>query len=466
MVVGLLVAVAALTAANLLVTLLRRPPAPPDLAPILQATERTDRTVRDELARSRDQGAGASDATRAELAAAAHTTRAELLAALAALRGEVDTRLDGVRGTLETRLDEIRTATASRLDQLRADSTAALERLRDENARQLETMRQTVDEKLQGTLEKRLGDSFRLVSERLELVHRGLGEMQSLASGVGDLKRVLTNVKARGTWGEVQLGALLEQMLTPEQFARNVATTGGGERVEYAIRLPGPAGDPAEPVWLPVDAKFPREDYERLVDAQERADAEAAEQAARALEQRLRACAAEVARKYLSPPRTTDFAILFLPTEGLYAEALRRPGLADGLQRDHRVVLAGPTTLAALLSSLQMGFRTLAIQQRSSEVWTLLGAVKTEFQKYGEVLDRVQRKLAEASRTIDDEVGRRTRAIQRKLREVEAVPGPETARVLLLDAAMAAGAADAPEEPDDLQGPSEPEEPDDAAGAA
>jgi len=409
--VGVLLLVAALAAATLLVLLLRRPPAPPDLGPVLQATERTDRTVREELARLRDQAAAASEATRTELRAAAEATRSELATAAHTTRRELIEALAVVR----------------------SETTGALERLREENARQLETMRQTVDEKLQGTLEKRLGESFRLVSERLELVHRGLGEMQSLAAGVGDLKRVLTNVKTRGTWGEVQLGSLLEQMLAPEQYARNVATAGGSERVEFAVRLPGPGDDPAAPVWLPIDAKFPREDYERLLDAQDRADGEAAEEAARGLEQRLRQCALEIARKYIAPPHTTDFGILFLPTEGLYAEALRRPGLADSLQREHRVVLAGPTTLAALLSSLQMGFRTLAIQKRSSEVWALLGAVKTEFQKYGEVLDRVQRKLAEASRTIDEEVARRTRAIQRRLREVEAAPGAESLQLLQLE---------------------------------
>lgn len=409
--VVLLAVVAVLAAATLLVVVLRRSPAPPDLGPVLQATERTDRTVREELARVREQAATAAEATRTELRQAAEATRGELASAVQATRSELTQTLASLRG----------------------ETTAALERLREENQRQLETMRQTVDEKLQGTLEKRLGESFRLVSERLEQVHRGLGEMQTLAEGVGDLRRVLTNVRTRGTWGEVQLGALLEQMLAPEQFARNVATTGTAERVEFAVRLPGPDDDPATPVWLPIDAKYPKEDYERLLDAQDRADAEAAEAAARGLEQRIRQSAAEIAKKYLEPPKTTDFGILFLPTEGLYAEALRRPGLADTLQREHRIVLAGPTTLAALLSSLQMGFRTLAIQKRSSEVWKLLGAVKTEFQRYGEVLDKVQKKLAEASRTIDEDVARRTRAIQRQLRGVEAAPAIEAARLLRLE---------------------------------
>ena len=255
--------------------------------------------------------------------------------------------------------------------------------------------------------------------------------MKNLATGVGDLKRVLSNVKTRGTWGEVQLGALLEQVLAPEQFARNVAPVpGSAERVEFALRLPGQAG-PESPVWLPIDAKFPQEDYLRLLDALDRADAAAAAEAGRALETRLRAQAGDIRRKYVAPPHTTDFALLFLPSEGLYAEALRRPGLADLLQRESRVILSGPTTLAALLNSLQMGFRTLAIQQRSSEVWSLLGAVKTEFGKFGDVIARVKRKLDEASNQID-ETARRTRAIDRRLRDVEALPSAEAAALLPL----------------------------------
>jgi DNA recombination protein RmuC len=290
-------------------------------------------------------------------------------------------------------------------------------------------MRQTVDEKLQGTLERRLNESFRLVSERLEAVQRGLGEMRTLAAGVGDLKKVLTNVKTRGTFGEVQLGALLEQLLAPEQYVRNAAPRkDGGERVEYAVRLPGPE-DGAGDVLLPIDAKFPLEDHHRLVEAAERGDSDAVEAASRALEVRIRACARDIHDKYLAPPRTTDFGILFLPTEGLYAEVLRRPGLAESLHRDHKVTLAGPTTLAALLNSLQMGFRTLAIQRRSSEVWRVLGAVKLEFGKFGEVIDKVEKKLSEASTQLQH-VGVRGRAIARSLREVEALPAPEAERVL------------------------------------
>lgn len=314
--------------------------------------------------------------------------------------------------------EALRLTVEGRLDSLRAD-----------NAEKLETIRKTVDEQLQGTLEKRLGESFRLVSERLELVHKGLGEMQSLASGVGDLKRVLSNVKTRGTWGEVQLGSILEQLLTPEQYLTNTPTRpGSAERVEYAIRLPG-KGEGEPEVLLPIDAKFPLEDYGRLTAAAELGDGAAVEEAARQLENRIRACARDIRDKYLHPPHTTDFAILFLPTEGLYAEILRRPGLAEQLQRDCRVTLAGPTTLAATLNALQMGFRTLAIQKRSGEVWRVLEAVKTEFGRYGEVLDKVQKKLHEATRSIDG-VAVRRRAIDRTLRAVGRLP-EEEARVLL-----------------------------------
>ncbi|WP_415914393.1 DNA recombination protein RmuC [Paraburkholderia sp. J67] len=323
-----------------------------------------------------------------------------------------------------------------RLSEVRATLEQRLKDIEANNAAKLEEMRRTVDEKLHATLEQRLGESFKLVSDRLEQVHRGLGEMQTLAAGVGDLKKVLTNVKTRGTWGEVQLEALLEQMLTPEQFAKNVATVpGSSERVEFAIRLPGrgitagQAGGADAPVWLPVDAKFPREDYERLIDAQERADLAGIEEAGRALEARVRAEARTIAEKYVAPPHTTDFALLFLPTEGLYAEILRRPGLTDLLQRDYRVSITGPTTLTALLNSLQMGFRTLAIEKRSSEVWQVLGAVKTEFGKFGDVLARTKSQLETVTRSIEAaEV--RTRVMNRKLRDVEALPGEEATNLL------------------------------------
>jgi DNA recombination protein RmuC len=304
-----------------------------------------------------------------------------------------------------------------------------LKALQEGNERKLEQMRATVDEKLHATLEQRLGESFKQVAERLEQVHQGLGEMQGLARDVGSLNRVLTNVKTRGIFGEVQLAGLLEQVFTPQQYAANVETVpGSGARVEFAIRLPG-RGDESTALWLPIDAKFPREDYERLLDAQDRADPQAAEAAARALEIRLKSEARTIREKYVAAPHTTDFAILFVPTEGLYAEALRRPGLVEALQREHRVSLTGPTTLLATLSSLQMGFRTLALEKRSAEVWQVLGAVKTEFGKFGDVLAKTRKKLTEAASTIDAaEV--RTRAMARQLRGVESLPEAQAQALL------------------------------------
>jgi DNA recombination protein RmuC len=305
-----------------------------------------------------------------------------------------------------------------RLADVRQSVEQRLAALQQGNEQKLEQMRLTVDEKLQATLEQRLGASFRQVAERLEQVHRGLGEMQVLAKDVGALNRVLTNVKTRGIYGEVQLAGLLEQVFTPEQYAANVETVPGtGARVEFALRLPGRRED-GQPLWLPIDAKFPREDHERLLDAQERADGAAVEAAAKAIEVRLRLEARSIATKYLAPPHTTDFAILFLPTEGLYAEALRRPGLLESLQREHKVMLAGPTTLLATLNSLQMGFRTLALERRSAEVWEVLGAVKTEFAKFGDVLAKTKKKLDEASNTIEA-AQTRTRVMGRRLKSVE-----------------------------------------------
>jgi DNA recombination protein RmuC len=356
-------------------------------------------------------------------------------------RDEQGVTLKRFGDTLTQQLGQMTEANDRRFAEVRATIEQRLKDIEANNATKLEEMRRTVDEKLHATLEQRLGESFKLVSERLEQVHRGLGEMQTLAAGVGDLKKVLTNVKTRGTWGEVQLEALLEQMLTADQFAKNIATVPkSAERVEFAIKLPGrPSADgSAAPVWLPIDAKFPREDYERLIDAQERADPVAVEEASRALEARIRGEARTIAEKYVAPPHTTDFALLFLPTEGLYAEVLRRPGLTDLLQRDYRVTVAGPTTLTALLNSLQMGFRTLAIEQRSSEVWQVLGAVKTEFGQFGDVLARTKAQLETVTRSIEKaEV--RTRAMNRKLRDVEALPGEE-AKELLGDALSGADA--------------------------
>ena len=284
--------------------------------------------------------------------------------------------------------------------------------------------------KLQGTLEKRLGESFSSSATDLRLVHKGLGEMQTLASGVGDLKKVLTNVKTRGTWGEVQLGNLLDQMLTRDQFQQNVATKpGSGERVEYAIRLPGRTGDGDSPVWLPIDSKCPQEDYQRLVEAAERGDAEAVKESSKQLEIRIKACGRDISQKYIAPPATPGVAILFAPTEGRFAEVLRCAGLTEYLQNEYRVMVAGPTTLAALLNSLRMGFRTLAIEKQSSEVWNVLSAVKTEFNKFGEVFEKVKKKLGEASNTID-EAAVRTRAMKRKLKNVDELPAPAATSLL------------------------------------
>ncbi|MDR3220884.1 MAG: DNA recombination protein RmuC [Candidatus Accumulibacter sp.] len=366
--------------------------------------ERTERELRDEMAR-----AGQAAASLARGDREAHAQALDRLAnTLTGQVGQLSTLQGQQLEAFALRLERLAQSNVQGFEQLRQSVEARLGAIQTDNASKLDEMRRTVDEKLHATLEQRLGDSFRLVSERLERVHQGLGEMQRLAAGVGDLKKVLTNVRTRGTWGEVQLAALLEQVLTAEQYDTNVATRpGSSERVEFAIRLPGKGvagqgGIAADerPVWLPIDAKFPVEDYQRLVDAQERADPEAMESAAKALETRLRDEAKKIRDKYVEPPHTTDFAILYLPTEGLYAEALRRPGLAEALQRDCRISLAGPTTLGALLNSLQMGFRTLAIEQRSSEVWAVLGAVKTEFDRFGVALAHAKTKLDQASNSI------------------------------------------------------------------
>lgn len=344
-------------------------------------------------------------------------------------------QLRGTLGdTLTRQLQDLSEANARRLAEVRATLETQLAQLQASNAAKLDEMRATVDEKLHATLEQRLGESFKQVAERLEQVHKGLGEMQNLAQGVGDLKHLLSNVKTRGMFGEAQLGALLEQVFAPDQYATQVATRPGSRNmVDFAIRLPG-RGDDGAPCWLPIDAKFPNEDYERLLDAQQRADAEGAEVAARGLEQRIRLEAKSMAEKYLEPPHTTDFAILFLPTEGLYAEVLRRPGLMEALQRDHRVTLAGPTTLMAMLNSLQMGFRTLALEKRSSEVWQVLGAVKTEFGKFGDVLAKVKNQTQTVLNTLDAaEV--RSRAMGRALKTVEALPQDRAQSLLPLDAA-------------------------------
>jgi DNA recombination protein RmuC len=352
--------------------------------------ETIDRSLRDEFSRSREEAGASAKNQREELARS----------------------LEGVRSIVDVRLRQ----------------------LQDDNAQQIDKMRATVDEKLQGTLEKRLGESFKLVSDRLEQVHQGLGAMQQLASDVGGLQRVLTNVKTRGGWSEWQLGVLLDEMLTPEQFAKNIKMRDDtDERVEFAIKLPG--DENGAPVWLPIDAKFPMEHYDRLAAAQEKGDPAAVESAIKTLETQLKRCAKDICEKYINPPKTTDFALLFLPSEGLYAEAIRRVGLVQNVQRDCRVTFVGPTTLAALLNSLQMGFRTLAIQKRSSEVWNLLAAVKTEFGKFGESLSAVKEKIDQASRKMED-VDVRSRAITKKLRDVEESPSnPQPMLKELVDSA-------------------------------
>src|SRR5213595_2085577 len=335
-----------------------------------------DRSLRDEFSRNREEAGAAAKNQREELARS----------------------LEGVRSIVDVRLRQ----------------------LQDDNAKQIDKMRATVDEKLQGTLERRLGESFKLVSDRLEQVHQGLGAMRQLASDVGGLQRVLTNVKTRGGWSEWQLGVLLDEMLTPEQFAKNIKMREDtDERVEFAIKLPG--DENGAPVWLPIDAKFPMEHYERLTTAQENGDPTAVDAAMKTLETQLKRCAKDICEKYINPPKTTDFALLFLPSEGLYAEAIRRVGLVQNVQRDCRVTFVGPTPLAALFNSLQMGFRTLAIQKRSSEVWNLLATVKTEFGKFGEALSAVKDKLDQAARQVDN-VAVRSRAITKKLRDVEELP--------------------------------------------
>lgn len=342
--------------------------------------------------------------------------RADITLSLSQFQQMLSGQIDGFSSQL-ARFSE---ANERRLGEIRSTLEQKIRDLQTDNSAKLEQMRQTVDERLHATLEKRLGESFKLVSDRLEAVQRGLGEMQSLAQGVGDLKRVLTNVKTRGTWGEVQLDSLLEQLLTPDQYARQVMTKPGSrEAVDFAVRLPGQDG---QCVWLPIDAKFPVEDYDRLLLAQERADLVGVDEAAKSLETRIRAEAKSIRDRYLSPPHTTDFALLYLPTEGLYAEVLRRPGLSDFLQRDYRITIAGPTTLTAMLNALQMGFRTLAIEQRSSEVWALLGTVKNEFGKFGDLLAKSKAQLQTVLNTMDSAESK-TRTIERRLKDVEQIPG-------------------------------------------
>ena len=376
-----------------------------------KSQEKMERSIRDDLARNREENTSAAQQAREELAAS-----------LKSVGDSLNKQIAGMTLSTEQRLDAVRQAVEQRLTAMQTDNTLKLEQ-----------MRATVDEKLQSTLEKRLGESFKQVSDRLEQVHKGLGEMQNLAVNVGDLKRVMTNVKTRGTWGEVLVENLLSQILSPGQFEKNFKPReSSGEVVEFAIKLPGRTEDGQESVWLPIDSKFPKEDYEAIGAAQDRADTAAMEAAGRSLEARIKLFAQDISTKYLNPPRTTDFGIMFLPSEGLYAQVISRLALVEQIQRDYRVVIAGPTTLAALLNSLQMGFRTLAIQQRSSEVWKVLGAVKTEFGKFGDLLDGVKKKLEQASNTLDD-TARKSRTISAKLRSVEELPAQEAGTLLNLD---------------------------------
>ncbi|MEH0167404.1 DNA recombination protein RmuC [Paucibacter sp. JuS9] len=421
-----------------------------------QSSERLERELRDELGRSASstrqemvQGLAqfqqvlsqGLQGTNQSLAAQALAAREAQDAAAARSAQSVTEAMQRLSDAMREQLKAMSTTNEQRLNEVRVSVEQRLGAIQQDNEKKLEQMRATVDEKLHATLEQRLGESFKQVADRLEQVHKGLGEMQNLARDVGSLNRVLTNVKTRGIFGEVQLAGLLEQVFTPEQYAANVATVpGSNERVEFAIKLPGQRDD-GQPLWLPIDAKFPREDYERLLEAQDRADAPAAEAAAKAIEARLRLEARSIRVKYVAPPHTTDFAILFLPTEGLYAEALRRPGLVESLQRECKVMLVGPTTLLATLTSLQMGFRTLALEKRSAEVWEVLGAVKTEFGKFGDVLAKTKKKLDEASSTIEL-AETRTRQMSRKLKTVEAMPEDAAQKLLNLGLGDASDEAD------------------------
>ncbi|MDA8427968.1 MAG: DNA recombination protein RmuC [Geobacteraceae bacterium] len=388
--------------------------------------ERQERMLREELGRSREESQQSARQGREENTNAVSALGDSLLKRMSEIAVLQKDQLQIFAGQLK----DLTVSNEGRMDRLRHSVEERLRLIQEDNALKLEQMRVTVDEKLHDTLERRLGESFKLVSERLELVQRGLGEMQSLASGVGDLKKVLTNVKTRGTFGEIQLASLLEQVLAPGQYDANVETRkGSGQRVEFALKLPGRNGTPDNQVWLPLDAKFPQEDYLRLLDAQELGDALLAGEAGKQLDKAVRLMATDIRDKYLDPPHTTDFGVMFLPTEGLYAEVLRRPGLFEALQRDFKVMIAGPTTLAALLNSLQMGFRTLAIEKRSAEVWNLLAAVRTEFTKFGLVLEKTGKKLQEAGNHIDA-AALRSRIIEKKLKGVQAMPEVEATALL------------------------------------
>lgn len=385
----------------------------------LSTAERLEKLTKDEFHRNREEFQSSDKSQREELRNTINTFSESISNRVSEISKMQKTQLD----IFSERLIKLTDSVEQRIEKLQNKVEINLKEMNENNSKKLDEMRNVVDEKLQSTLEKRLGESFKIVSERLEIVHKGLGEMQNLATGVGDLKRVLTNVRTRGTWGEVQLENLIEQVLTPDQYAKNVSTKKGSNAVvEFAIKMPGRNDDKDEIVWIPIDAKFPLEDYQRLMEAQDSANPDMVEAAAKALETRIKTEAKRIAEKYIDPPNTTDFAIMFLPIEGLYAEILRRPGLFDFIQREFRVSMTGPTNFLAVLNSLQLGFRTLAIERRSSEVWKLLGAVKTEFGKFGDILERTQKKLTEASNNIG-EATRKTRTIERRLRDVQELPG-------------------------------------------
>lgn len=387
--------------------------------------ERNERLVNGEISKNREESNSNARQVREELNQSVHSFNESILIRMAEIANLQRNQLD----IFAAQLGSLTKTNDQKLEQLRQTVEERLLLIQQDNGKKLDQMRATVDEKLSATLEQRLGESFKLVSERLEAVHKGLGEMQTLATGVGDLKKVLTNVKTRGIWGEIQLGNLLEQILTPEQYATNVVTkAGSNERVEFAIKLPARDGHDSI-IWLPIDAKFPMEDYERLIEAQDQANLTRIEELGKSLENRIKLEGKTIHAKYIDPPNTTDFGILFLPVEGLYAEVLRRPGLCEFLQREYKVVITGPTTLAALINSLQMGFRTLAIEKRSSEVWNLLSAVKTEFGKFVDVLEKTQKKLQEASNTIETAT-RKSRTIARKLKNVQTLPSHEAELLL------------------------------------
>ena len=409
----------------LLIVLIRRKP--DDVVTKLQeGVAALEKVIKNEIAANRKETALGAQQARQELGSAVKSSSESIQQRMVEnIRIQKD-QLD----SFSKQLMAMAKLNEEKLGAMRQTIETQLRAIQEDNTQKLEQMRATVDEKLQTTLEKRLGESFKQVSERLEQVYKGLGEMRTLATGVGDLKKVLTNVKTRGTWGEIRLSHILEQILTPDQYDVNVATKkNSNDRVEFAIKLPGQDADKEKIVWMPIDSKFPQEDYQRLLDARDAADKELSEKSIKNLAIRIKAEAKYIREKYIDPPHTTDFGIMFLPTEGLYAEVLRQPGLCDTLQRDYRIVVTGPTTLAALLNSLQMGFRTLAIEKRSSEVWELLAGVKTEFGKFGDVLARTKQKLKEASNTIGQaEV--RTRAIERKLRKVQETPQPDASGLI------------------------------------